>query len=106
MCTPFTKLTFSGSVTVNGQTTTVSNRQLIPAGGKVCVRRDGDSVHITSTIPELATFSYNLQGRGDVLKGSFKFGALPCDHALTHRNFVTLWAGNVSVVVDGRGTFA
>lgn len=106
MCTPVSKLTFSGSVTVNGQTRTFSNQQLIPAGVKVCIRRDGNSVHFTSTIPQLGTFNYSLQASGDILKGSYNIGALPCDHALTHRNFVTLWAGNLSVIVDGRGTFA
>ena len=66
MCTPVTSLTFSGSITVNGQTRTVSNQQLIPAGVKNCIARSGDSLKITTTTEQgPGTFTNTLAARGD-----------------------------------------
>ena len=86
MCTPVNTLTFSGSITVNGQTRTVSNQQLIPAGVKNCIARQGDAIKITTTTPQ-GTFTNTLQARGDNVKGSMSLGT-------------------VRVQIDGRGTFA
>ena len=88
MCTPVNTLTFSGSIryTVNGQTRTVSNLQLIPAGVKTCIARTGDSLKITTTTQQ-GTFTNTLQARGDTVKGSMSLGS-------------------VKVQIDGRGVFA
>ena len=86
MCTPVTTLTFSGSITVNGQTRTVSNQQLIPAGVKNCIARSGNSLKITTTT-EQGTFTNTLKARGDNVKGSMSLGS-------------------VKVQIDGRGIFA
>ena len=86
MCTPVNTLTFSGSITVNGQTRTVSNQQLIPAGVKNCIARTGDSLKITTTTQQ-GTFTNTLQARGDTVKGSMSLGS-------------------IKVQIDGRGVFA
>jgi hypothetical protein len=86
MCTPVNTLTFSGSITVNGQTRTVSNQQLIPAGVKNCIARTGDSLKITTTTQQ-GTFINTLQARGDTVKGSMSLGS-------------------IKVQIDGRGVFA
>ena len=93
MCTPVTSLTFSGSITVNSQTRTVSNQQLIPAGVKNCIARSGNSLKITTTT-EQGTFTntlrlgtWSLKARGDNVKGSMSLGT-------------------VKVQIDGRGIFA
>lgn len=86
MCTPVKTLTFSGSITVNGQTRTVSNQQLIPAGVKNCIARTGDSLKITTTTQQ-GTFTNTLQARGDTVKGSMSLGS-------------------IKVQIDGRGVFA
>ena len=86
MCTPVNTLTFSGSITVNGRTRTVSNQQLIPAGVKNCIARTGDSLKITTTTQQ-GTFTNTLQARGDTVKGSMSLGS-------------------IKVQIDGRGVFA
>ena len=86
MCTPVNTLTFSGKITVNGQTKTVSNQQMIPAGVKNCIARQGDSLKITTTTVQ-GTFTNTLQARGDNVVGSMSLGS-------------------VQVQLDGRGIFA
>jgi hypothetical protein len=75
MCTPVTSLTFSGSITVNGQTRTVSNQQLIPAGVKNCIARNGNTLKITTTT-EQGTFTNTLEASGDKIKGSMSLGSV------------------------------
>jgi hypothetical protein len=69
MCTPITRLTFSGSITGNGQTRTVSKQLLLPAGVKNCVARSGDSPKVTTTAQKQHPQSARWQCDGQHVPG-------------------------------------
>ena len=72
-CTPISRFTFSGSVTVNGKKTTYANQAVpIPAGVSSCYIRSGNSLTIRTTTPA-GTATNTLRDVNGKITGSLSF---------------------------------
>lgn len=73
MCTIAKSLTFTGQISINGQTTQYNNQQIpIPLGFTNCLSKDGNKLNIRTTTP-LGTYNNTLNDYNGKINGILRF---------------------------------